>query len=176
MKKLLILTCLIALALPMVSQAQTTKLQETGTSLILMNSVFTDSKLKDFSGGIKIGTILPLDKDKGLFLRTCYSRFNFGPNNQMSSVEVTALSDWYIGHLWKLYALMGGNAYTGGDNNGTDLIAGIGLSRRIWTEPLSTGIPAGLDLYGEISFTDATGQTIESFAQLNFGVKFNKGN
>lgn len=170
------------LAMPTFAQVSTDpqppsgKLQESGTSLVLMGSTFTNDKFKSVSGGIKFGGILPLLPDQGIYLRTVYSRFNFGKDSAMSNIETQALSDWYLGKKWKLYVMLGGATYTGGENGGTDFIAGVGASRRIWTAAYEVGaISAGLDVYGEISFTDATGQNTGSFAQLNIGLKFNKG-
>lgn len=187
-RKLLCLAALLCAAMGIVASVSAqsmmvtdtitrTRLEESGTSLVLMTSAFTDSKFEDFSGGLKLGGILPFDDGHTIFVRVIYSRINFGKNKEdLESLQGTMLMDWYLGSKWKFYATVGADKYLSGPNSGADFAAGVGLSRRIWTdqEPILSLIPASFDLYGELMLTDATKQETGTFVQLNVGLKFNK--
>jgi hypothetical protein len=153
----------------------TTTLEESGQSLILMTSGFTDNKFKSFGGGFKIGGQMTVNEAKDEWVRVIYAQFNVGAD-PIQALELSALQDYYVGSKWKLYLMLAGTTYIGGDNNGTDFSAGFGLSRRVWTakDASATHIPFGVDLYGEMIFTEGSGQPSGSFAQINLGIKLNK--
>ena len=167
-------TMLLALLL-CAGMAGAQALTESGFSGVAQFAAFTPNNFESVSGGFKLGVMTAVDADKSIFIRTVYNQFNVGPDKPLSSMEVAALTDWNVGKKWKIYALGGAQAYLGGENSGTDLMGGVGLSRRIWTDGSTLfPIPASLDLFLEGTGTDASGQVTGSYYQINFGFKFNK--
>ena len=99
-------------------------------------------------------------------------------DRQVQAISTSVLMDFFLGKKWKFYVDVGAQNYVSGENTNTDLFGGIGASRRIWTGDRPTAnsesVPASFDAFGEISLTDADGNATGSYAQLNFGVKFNQ--
>lgn len=174
--KLLIAGLLLLLIVP-VSFAQK---KSSPIQAVLIGSAQTDADMQEeINGGFKIGGQFLLDKDRGLWLRTIYSDWNMKPIEGIQSLQSAALIEWYVGKMWSLYGMAGAESYLSGENTGTDLLLGFGMTRRVWTSkaegfgPL-TDIPAHIDMFGEISFTDADGQATGNFIQVNVGVAFGK--
>lgn len=175
MKKLILLGLLLC-AIGVQAQEPPQQLQSSGTSAFVMASGWSQQPFESFEGGIRAGLILPLDKEKGLSLRTAYQSLNIVGGDNIQSIEIMPLLTWYIGTKWEFYLTGGLTGYVGGDNSGFDGTGGFGVARRIWTQPQGGAflIPASLDLFGEVSFTDAGGQPSGGLAQLSVGIRFNK--
>jgi len=154
---------------------QVATLQEGDFAGVLFGTVWTDDGFDNTRGGVKFGAQTVLDHDKGLWLRTIYSQYNFDPE-PMRTLQTAAMLDWYVGKRWKAWFLTGVDSYLAGDNSGADLFGGFGLSRRMLTfNNVDRVIPANLDLFAEFSFTDADEQQTGNFMQVNIGVVFNAG-
>lgn len=166
----------VLLLIPVVALSATAgQLQSSGTSAFCMVSGWSQQPFDKFDSGIRAGLILPLDKEKGLSLRTAYQSLSISGSDRIQSVEVMPLLSWYIGTKYEFYLTGGITGYVGGENSGIDGTGGFGVARRIWTQPAGTSlIPASLDLFGEISFTDASGQPSGGLGQLSIGLRFNK--
>lgn len=129
------------------------------------------SQQMDF--GLKLGTIVPLDGGKNMYLRTLYSRWNFRPNSPIQSIKINLLVEYWLGKGWWVYGLGGGDFFVGGDNKGGDWSGGFGGAKTILTVHNDQKVQDGrLDVFADIDFTDASGQVTGSYFQLNFGVKF----
>lgn len=151
------------------------RLTSSGTSAFIMVTGWSEQPFTSFDGGIRAGLTLPLESDRGLFLRTAYQSLNLTGGDNIQSVEIMPLLNWYVGRKWEVYLTGGLTGYVGGDNTGFDATGGFGVARRLWTQPQGTSIiPASVDIFGEISFTDAGGQPSGGMAQLSLGLRLNK--
>ena len=146
-----------------------------GTSAFIMATGWSEQPFQSFEGGLRAGLTLPLETDRGLYLRTAYQSLNLTGGDLIQSVEIMPLLSWYVGTKWEVYLTGGLTGYVGGDNTGFDATGGFGAARRLWTQPQVTSlIPASVDVFGEISFTDAGGQPSGGMAQLSIGLRLNK--
>ncbi len=150
-------------------------LQEGDFAGVLFGTVWTDDGFENAHVGLKIGAQTVLDHDKGLWLRTIYTQYNFDPE-PLRTLQTAAMLDWYVGKKWKVWFLTGVDSYLAGENTGADLFGGFGLSRRMATfQNVDRSIPANVDMFAELSFTDADEQRTGNFMQVNIGVVFNAG-
>jgi hypothetical protein len=126
--------------------------------------------------GIKTGLQIRIDGSRGMWLRTVYSRIGLGPDGPSEAIAPSLLIDWYAGKKWKFYLDGGAQHYVGGPLEDTDLFWGLGVSRRIWTAPLTYGykIPFHLDGFAEVTFDDGSGQIYGNYMQINVGIKAGK--
>lgn len=176
MKKVLLIA-LVAGLLAATAFTQTVPLKESGTSLYAMASGWGVNNFKEVGAGLNVGFITSIDKDRGIFLRVGYSSLNFGVDRGGLTQSVQAMPGltWYVGKKWVVWVSGGLAGYTTGENSGADALGGIGFSRRIWTSDDATKlVPANLDLFAEVLFTDGGGQPTGSFGQINFGIKLGK--
>ena len=151
-----------------------TTLVNSGTSAFVMATGWSEQPFQSFNGGIRAGITLPLDGQKGLFLRTAYQSLNF-QGDQIQSLEVMPLLTWYVGNKWTFYLTGGLTGYVGGENTGFDGTGGFGIARRVWTQPQGDFlIPACIDLFAELTFTDAGGQPTGGLAQISAGIQIFK--
>lgn len=129
-----------------------------------------------WSGGFKIGTLVSIDSEKGMFLRTMFTRSSYGPSeDDIESISISVLSEWYLGKKFGFYATFGGDTYVSGDFSGTDPFLGFGLTKPVWTDSdASFKIPAQIDLFFELNFQDGAGQPTGGYNQVNFGLIFSK--
>lgn len=165
---------MMLIALPVAAQ-QPVYLQNSGTSAFLMATGWTEQPFEKFEGGFRAGLILPLDRDRGLSLRTAYQSLNIIGGEDVRSIEVMPTLTWYVGTKWEFYLTGGLTGYVDGDNTGFDGTGGFGVARRFWTQlPGTSVIPASADVFAELSFTDAGGQPTGGLAQLSIGIRFNK--
>ena len=170
MKKLLIISILTLCALTAFGQ---TPIKENNLYGYTMFSGWSGDKFSTVNGGLKIGTIISLDSDRKLFLRTGYSSLNWG-DGLVQSIDVVPTLVWYLGSRWSFYALGGLTGYVSGDNDGLDAVGGFGASRRVWTSKQAGSIPACLDLFGEVLLSQSRDQVTGGMAQVNIGVKFGR--
>ncbi len=172
--KLIFLALAVLLLLPIGPTAQ--ELKESPLQAIVMGSGWTDDGFTTgLSGGIKAGFQMPMDTDRGLWLRTLYSRYNFHPEETGESISLAVLMDWYIGKSWKFYFDVGPEFHLDGPLTGTDYFSSIGVMRRMWTSNSAKfSVPAHLDMFAEISFNDGSGQFAGDYLQLNIGFKFGR--
>lgn len=187
-KFLIVLTIALLLPISMVAQAQ--MLEESSTQLVLMGSAWNDNGLvRGFDAGFKFGVQTSLDAAKGLWLRATYAEWNLtdidratlsaeepDPAANVRSIGLSGLLDWAVGKKWKIYVPLGAEIYVDGPLTGTDLIVGVGASRRIWTFDKTEGIriPAHFDIFADLSFADGSGQFAGNYIQLNLGIKIGK--
>lgn len=175
MKKLCVLLLVMACAMSAVAQTTPPTLQSSGTSAFCMVSGWSEKPFQKFEGGIRAGLTLPLESERGLYLRTAYQSLNIVGGENIQTIEVTPLLSWYIGTKWEFYLVGGLTGYVGGENSGIDATGGFGFARRVWTQQPGTAIiPASIDLFTECSFTDAGGQPVGGRGQINFGLRFNR--
>lgn len=175
MKKLCVLLLVMACSMSAVAQTTPPTLQSSGTSAFAMVSGWSEKPFQKFEGGIRAGLTLPLESERGLYLRTAYQSLNIVGGENIQTIEVTPLLSWYIGTKWEFYLVGGLTGYVGGENSGIDATGGFGFARRVWTQqPGTSVIPASIDFFGEVSFTDAGGQPVGGRGQLNLGIRFNK--
>lgn len=174
MKKVLLIL-LVALILPVLLQAQ--ELKQSPTQAVFMGSAWNDNSFSaqtDF--GLKAGLQTALDQGKGIWIRVLYAQWQLRPSQTTQAFTTSILTDWYIGKKWTFYIDFGGESYVDGPLTGTDLFAGVGTTRRVWTDNRpGYDIPAHLDLFGEIKFADGSGQITGSYVQINMGIKFGRG-
>jgi len=135
-------------------------------------STFDDFKHTDFGG--RLGFQIPFDSDRGMTLRMVYSHIDLG-ESKMTTIAPTMLWEWYLGKKWDIWWTLGGEAYLDGPNEGFDYVTGFGVSRKIATINKDWPSPASLEGFGEITFTDASGEATGSYAKLNLGVVFSPG-
>lgn len=169
MKKLAILLMLL-LAVTAMGQ---TVIKENNLYGYTMFSGWSGDKFANVNGGLKIGTIISLDSDRKLFLRTGYSSLNWG-NSLVQSIDIVPTLNWYLGNRWSFYALGGLTGYVSGENEGLDAVGGFGASRRVWTSKQVGSTPASLDLFGEVLLSQSRDQATGGLAQINIGVKFGR--
>lgn len=188
MKRLTIITLAVLLLLPLSMKAQ--QLEESSTQLVLMGSAWNDDNLvRGFDAGFKLGVQTSLDAGKGLWLRATYAEWNLtdvdrsllseeepDPAANARSMGLSVLMDWAIGKKWKFYVPLGAEVYVDGPLTGTDLFAGVGASRRIWTFEKTAGvtIPAHFDGFVDLTFADGSGQFAGNYIQVNLGIKIGK--
>ncbi|HET6455551.1 MAG TPA: hypothetical protein VFI02_14190 [Armatimonadota bacterium] len=176
MKKFLLVAVLLFTLVPLkVSFAQ----EQPAVAGYTMGSFWVEDDLAEDSwgAGAKIGVIVPLDAGRGLSLRIGYGQVHFGPADPVHVLEPSALLSWYAGKKWDFYVHFGAETYVeGGEGmSGTDLVAGFGASRVVWTDSdPSWAIPAQLSLFGEVVFAEADEQPTGSYAQINIGATFTK--
>ncbi len=188
MKRLTMIILAALLLLPLSINAQ--ELQESSTQIVLMGSAWSDDGLvRDFDAGFKFGVQMPLDLDRGLWLRVSYAEWNItgvdksllpdpeaDPSANARSFGITMLMDWAIGKKWKFYVPVGGEMYFDGPLVDTDMFIGFGASRRILTfdKAGDMKIPAHIDGFVDITFADGSGQFSGNYIQLNLGIKIGK--
>ena len=169
MKKYLLILSVLLLAVPAFAQLKPAPL-----SAVIGGSAWTGDSFDNIGGAFVIGPQVCIDADKGLYLRTTYHRINVG-NPGVSSFDVSALMDWYLGAKWKFLANVGASNYLDGANDGTDLFVGFGVERLIWYDPNPAfTIPFAISAYADLSMTDATGSATGGFSQVNIGLRFTK--
>jgi hypothetical protein len=155
--------------------AQTPQIKENSLYGYCMASTWTTDKFSSANGGISLGTIISIDADRKLSLRTGYSSLNFGENNDVQLIEIMPLLSWYIGEKWTFYATGGICGYVSGPDDGIDARGGFGASRRLWTDNKFVGkIPASFDIFGELILTQARDQITNGYMQVNLGIRFGK--
>lgn len=175
MKNLFIFLLVSVCAVGAMAQDAPKQLTSTGTSAFIMATGWSEKPFTSFEGGVRAGITLPLDSEKGLFLRTAYQSLSLTDGDAIQSIEVMPLLSWYVGTKWEFYLTGGLTGYVGGENSGIDGTGGFGVARRLWTQTQGTFvIPASIDVFGEVSFTDAGGQPSGGLAQLSIGIKINK--
>ena len=175
MKKFLTIL-LIALILPVSCILKAEELKQSPTQAVFMGSGWNDNSFSEsMDFGLKAGLQTALDEDKGIWIRVLYSQWQLRPSQTTQAFTTSILTDWYVGKKWTYYMDFGGESYVDGPLTGTDLFAGMGVTRRIWTDSRpGYDIPAHVDLFGEIKFADGSGQVTGSYVQLNVGVKFGR--
>ncbi len=143
-------------------------------SAVIGGSAWTNDGFDNIGGSFVIGPQVLIDADKGLYIRTTYHRINFGTPG-VSSLDISALMDWYLGAKWKFLANVGASNYLDGVNDGTDLFLGFGVERLIWYDPNPAfTIPFSVSAYADLTMTDATGSGTGGFSQINIGLRFSK--
>lgn len=153
------------------------QLVNSGTSAFVMATGWSEQPFQSFEGGLRAGLTVPLESDRGLYLRTAYQSLNIVGGERIQSIEIMPLLSWYVGSKWEVYLTGGLTGYVGGENSGVDATGGFGAARRLWTQQADPGgspIPSSVDVFGEISFTDAGGQPTGGMAQLSIGLRWNK--
>ena len=171
MKKILIVVIVMLVSCAVSSRAQA--LKENGLYGYTMFSGWSGDKFANVNGGIKIGTIISLDSDRKLYLRTGYSSLNWGEGT-VQSIDIVPTLSWYLGNRWSFYALGGLTGYVSGANDGMDAVGGFGASRRVWTSKFVSESPACFDIFGEMLLSQSRDQATGGLAQINIGVKFGR--
>jgi hypothetical protein len=129
MKKLLILFVFIVWVMsPIVVSAQ----ERAPFYGVMAGSMIGVNDFAETSGGVQIGTVVSLDTDKGLLLRTLYTKAQWG-DMDFQSVSVAPMLTWYAGKKWDFYVVFGREMWQAEDESGGDTFAGFGTSRRIYT-------------------------------------------
>lgn len=144
---------------------------------VIMGSGWINDHLDgdSWGGGFKTGLQTQLDAERGLWLRTVYTRVPFGPSQEVQSVTISAISEWWMGKKWGIFANLGAEAYVDGDLKGLDGFAGFGISRTVWTgEGDQYLFLPQARLFGEVVFVDADQEAVSNFIQLNIGLTFSK--
>lgn len=170
--KRLLLTLLVLTMLPIsVTFAQT----EGNMAGLLYGSVWTEDNFDNTHGGLKLGMQTAIDQEKGVWLRVVYSQYNFDPE-PIQTLGISGIFQWYAGKKVNFWFVTGTEAYMDGVNDGADLFTGLGFSRSIWTVNNSDwAIAPKVSMFGEVTFTDAGGQSTGNFVQFNLGLSFNRG-
>lgn len=142
-------------------------------AFVLMGSGFVEDNFDQdtWGGGVKLGFLQKLDKTKGLYLRTLYSRFEFGEKSALThSLDYSLLLKWYAGRKWDIYMNLGASTHIGGEFSGTDPIGGVGFSRIIYTDDSGNNTkPFTAKAFFEIDLADSDGQLAGNYAQVNIG-------
>jgi hypothetical protein len=167
MKRLLVIISAI-LCMSAVAAAQSTP------SLygVISGTGVTNHDFSAWQGGLQLGTAVPLDSDKGLILRTLYTKASFGDGN-LESIRISPLLKWYAGKKWDLYVVLGGDAALNDETTG-DYFVGVGMSRRIYTGDLTNwAIPFTVDGFVDFTTADPNGEG-SNINQINLGFAFSK--
>lgn len=140
---------------------------------VVAGTVIGSNNFQDVSGGLQVGTSVSIDSDKGLMLRTLYTKAHWGKVD-FQSVRFAPLLSWYAGKRWEFYVLLGGDAWQAEGESGTDYFVGFGTSRRIYTgETSGYAVPFVVDAFVDYT-SDNTGSVYENVGQLTFGLQFSK--
>lgn len=175
MKKLLIIL-LVALVIPVTCTLQAQEIKQSPTQLVLMASAWNDRQFSQPTElGMKLGVQTAIDGERGLWLRMLYAKWELQESQTTQSLSPSVMMDWYAGKRWTVYVDVGSEIYVDGNLDGSDPFAGVGASRRLWTDTREGfKIPAHLDVFGEMRFADGSGQITGSYVQINIGVKFGR--
>lgn len=137
-------------------------------------TIQTNDGFKSVDGGARVGFITPLDASRDMYIRIVGGSVNLGEGD-ITTIQAVLMMKWYLGKKWDLWWTIGGDSYVGGDNKGTDLITGLGASRKLATLNKEWSEPAVLRGFFEMSFTDASGQSTGRYGQINIGLAFSPG-
>ena len=166
--KRLLLTLLVLTVLPIsASYAE-------GLTGCAFGTVQTNDGFESINGGARFGFITPFDQGRDMYLRIVGGSVNLGESD-ISTIQAVMMMKWYIGKRWDVWWTIGGDSYIGGDNRGTDMITGLGVSRKVATLNKGWSQPTVLRGFFEMSFTDASGQSTGKYGQINIGVAFSPG-
>ena len=139
---------------------------------VMAGSVLGVDDFAEISGGAQLGTSVSLDSDKGLFLRTLYTKASWG-DLDFESISIAPMLTWYAGKRWDFYVVFGRAMWEADGETGGDTFAGLGTSRRIYTGA-SEGyaVPFTVD-----AFIDFTSDNIGPYGdahQVTLGFQFSK--
>ena len=131
----------------------------------------TDSDFRNLSGGWHTGLVIPIDSDRGLMMRTLYTKAQWG-DLALESMQVSGLLSWYAGKSWDFYILVGREAWMTGDMSGSDWLGGLGVSRRIYTaDGDEWAVPFTIDACIDFSSDDTPDGAI---SRINVSFRFSK--
>ncbi len=145
---------------------------EASYSVVTMAAGVADDEFDDMAAGFMIGSILPVDKDKGMFLRTAMNQVNWPKDSPLRAIEVSSLWYWYLGKKWNFWWTAGAQAFVSGTNDGTHLLTGLGCSRKVYNWPDHDGL--GIHAFGEIQFVDAGDEPTGKLLQANIGLVWDR--
>ena len=180
MKKILLALIILVMAMPVMAQdVEMSPLTGVvmGSAYYDVDGVFNDGSDSRWGGGAKVGFLVDLGGDRGLYLRTVYNKITVGNSQSTQSMQVAMLIDWYVGKKWSFYINAGGENYLGGgDYTGTDPFAGVGFSRIIWSnDDPSWQFQPVVKMFAEVLMTDSEDiSPTGNYAQLNVGFTFSK--
>lgn len=164
---------LLVMISSMSANAQTEQPEQSPFAIVLMGTGYVqdDFDQNTWGGGVKLGYLMQLDKTKGLYIRSLYSRFTFGEENELThSLDNSLLLEWYAGRKWNIYMNLGASTHIGGEFSGTDPVGGIGFSRIIYTDDSGNNTkPFTVKTFLEVDLADSDGQTTGNYAQVNIG-------
>jgi hypothetical protein len=166
MRKLILVFAILGLAV--VTQAQTSPSLYGVTS----GSAVTNADFSQWKGGIQLGTSVPLDGDKGLMLRTLYTKAEFGEGD-IETIRISPLLKWYAGKRWEFYVVLGGDAPLTDESVGSYFV-GLGATRRIYTGGTTDwAVPFTVDGFIDFTTADPNGSG-SNINQVNVGFQFSK--
>ena len=170
--KRLLLTLLFLTVLPLsVTFAQAPP--QGDASLLVYGSAWTDDDFVTTHGGLKLGMQQRIGE--GTWMRWTYSQYNFDPE-PIQSFGASFLFDWYAGKQLTIYLMTGAEGYVAGENSGIDLATGLSIARPVWEiQRMGWLVNPTVNVFADITFTDAGGQSTGSYAQFNLGIMFNRG-
>lgn len=132
----------------------------------------TNHDFTQFKGGVQTGLAIPLDADKGLILRTLYTKAEFGDGN-IEAIRISPLLKWYAGKKWDFYLVFGGDAALTDETDGAYFV-GAGVNRRIYTgDVTSWAVPFVVDAFVDFTTADTDGGG-SNVNQINLGLQFSK--
>ena len=74
---------------------------------VVAGSMVGANSFNKVSGGLQIGTCVSIDGDKGLMLRTLYTKAQWG-DLDFEAYRFAPMLTWYAGNKWEFYVLLGG--------------------------------------------------------------------
>lgn len=141
--------------------------------LVMAGSVVGADDFQNVSGALQIGTSISVDADKGLMLRTLYTKAHWGKVD-FQAVRFAPLLSWYAGKRWDFYVIGGGEAWQAESESGTNFFVGLGATRRIYTSTTAGyTVPFMIDFFADFT-SDNTGSPYENISQITFGLQFSK--
>jgi hypothetical protein len=139
---------------------------------VVAGSGTTNHDFSSWKGGVQFGLAIPLDSDKGLTLRTLYTKAEFGDEN-LQSIRIAPLLSWYAGKKWNFYVALGGDAPLTDSTMGA-YFYGVGVGRRVLTGDVTNWIiPFTVDVFADFTSADPNGNG-SNINQFNLGFQFSK--
>ncbi|MBD3403789.1 hypothetical protein GF420_12895 [candidate division GN15 bacterium] len=171
MKRALLIFCVLLLV-PVMGYAQ----EENPFRGVIAGAAWTDDGFDEqIDFGMQTGFMTAVDRGKGLWLRTLYSRWNFQPDEPIQSLSVDAIIEFDVGSGFTVYGVGESDNYVGGDNKGTDFGGGFGAAWRFHTFGEDSWlVPGNLALFVEVDYVDAGTQPTGSFIGAKLGLHISR--
>lgn len=143
---------------------------------VIAGAAWSDDHIsEEMDFGVKVGTVVPIDMGKGLWLRTLYNRWNYKPTDPIQAIQISLLIEFDLSSKWTLYGIGDSQNYVGGDNAGTDFGGGVGASfclhrygERDWL------MPGEIALFVELNYIDGGSQPTGSFIGAQLGLAISR--
>ncbi len=175
MKRLLMLSGLLAvLLLPISPQAQTEP-QLGQFTVNLDGALFSDQGLTDYGGGGQLGLTFAIDQDKGIYGYTSLRKLQWG-HSAFDDFSAGGFITWELGSGW-WFLLLASTENAVGSNSFTDYGGGFGLIKRIKTfsDPKKWESPPTFDLKCDVRAVAGDQAVGGNYTILQLGVAFTPG-